>query len=295
MRWDWQIGRVTPLQRTGGHAVDIYDIDGFLTTAAEVHRLHTTWQASTLAHPKAVCYLDLAWEIYRPDGSPTALGGAFPAATLGKIYYGYPDERWVDFRQLRALEPMLDQRISMCAAKGFDTVELDDIDSYDPPSTTGFHLTPGDVQNYLAWAYNDIHRHGMTALWKNSGLLSWWGRRYTDGAVVEECYTYGGCFSSAMVGSRQYGFTCSAVNGHTPCGWDDFTTDVTSHQPSGKWVGESEYKQDHFVCAPGQSCAQRRLYSTYCNAVYAPAHGFAALRLSVELDGSIFQPCPRGR
>ena len=295
MRWDWQIGRVTPLQRTGGHAVDIYDIDGFLTTAAEVHRLHTTWQASTLAHPKAVCYLDLAWEIYRPDGSPTTLGGAFPAATLGKVYYGYPDERWVDFRQLRALEPMLDQRIAMCAAKGFDAVELDDIDSYDPPSTTGFHLTSGDVQNYLAWAYNDIHRHGMTALWKNSGLLSWWGRRYTDGAVVEECYTYGGCFSSAMVGSRQYGFTCTAVTGPTPCGWDDFTTDMTSHQPSGKWVGESEYKQDHFVCAPGQSCAQRRLYSTYCNAVYAPAHGFAALRLSVELDGSIFQPCPRGR
>ena len=38
MRWDWQIGRVTPLQRTGARAVDIYDIDGFLTTAAQVHR-----------------------------------------------------------------------------------------------------------------------------------------------------------------------------------------------------------------------------------------------------------------
>ncbi len=36
MRWDWQIGRVTPLQRTGRRAVDIYDIDGFLTTRAEV-------------------------------------------------------------------------------------------------------------------------------------------------------------------------------------------------------------------------------------------------------------------
>src|SRR5215831_14495037 len=26
MRWDWQIGRVTPLKRTGQHAIDIYDI-----------------------------------------------------------------------------------------------------------------------------------------------------------------------------------------------------------------------------------------------------------------------------
>ena len=32
MRWDWQIGRVAPLERTGAGAVDLYDIDGFLTT-----------------------------------------------------------------------------------------------------------------------------------------------------------------------------------------------------------------------------------------------------------------------
>ena len=53
---------------------------------------------------------------------------------------------------------MLNERISMCAAKGFDAVELDDIDSFDPASTSGFHLTPGDAQNYLAYADNLIHR-----------------------------------------------------------------------------------------------------------------------------------------
>ncbi|HET7014670.1 MAG TPA: hypothetical protein VFI65_12215, partial [Streptosporangiaceae bacterium] len=37
MRWDWQIGRATPLERTGKQAVDLYDIDGFLTTKAQVH------------------------------------------------------------------------------------------------------------------------------------------------------------------------------------------------------------------------------------------------------------------
>ena len=188
MRWDWQIGRVTPLQRTGARAVDIYDIDGFLTTRAQVHAIHTSWRASTLPHPRAVCYLDLAWEDYRPDATPAPRGRYFPAAALGNIYYGYPEERWVDFRQLDALKPLLDARIGMCARKGFDAVELDDIDSFDPPSTTGFHLTPGDAQNLLAYAFNRIHRDGMTGLWKNSPLLSWWGRRYADGAVVEECY-----------------------------------------------------------------------------------------------------------
>ena len=270
MRWDWQIGRVTPLQRTGQRTVDIYDIDGFLTTPAEIQQIHTAWAASTLAHPKAVCYLDLAWEDYRPDASP-APDGRFPAATLGKIYYGYPEERWVDFRQLNALKPMLNARIAMCARKGFDAVELDDIDSFDPPSTTGFHLTPGDAQNYLAYAFNQVHRDGMTALWKNSPLLASWGVRYTDGAVVEECYTYGGCPS-----------------------WDVFTADRTAHQPTGKWVGEAEYGADHFVCNPGQSCPHKRQFATFCARVYAPPGGFAAVKFDVDLDGKVFEPCPVG-
>jgi hypothetical protein len=291
MRWDWQIGRVTPLQRTGARAVDIYDVDGFLTTAAEVRAIHHTWRAATLRHPKVICYLDLAWEDYRPDGSP---GKLFPAATLGAVYYGYPQERWVDFRQLDALKPMLDERIRMCARKGFDAVELDDIDSFDPPATTGFQLTPGDAQNYLAYAFNEIHRLGMTALWKNSPYLSWWGRNYTEGAVVEECYVYQQCLAAQLRGSAQYGITCTALRGRTPCGWDDFTADRTSRQRTGKWVGEAEYSADNYVCNPGQHCVHKRLFRTFCATVYAPRYGFAAVKFDVNLDGSMFYPCPTG-
>ncbi|MGO8957188.1 MAG: endo alpha-1,4 polygalactosaminidase [Streptosporangiaceae bacterium] len=291
MRWDWQIGRVTPLQRTGARAVDIYDIDGFLTTAAQVRTIHDSWRAATLPHPRLICYLDLAWEDYRPDASP---GRFFPAATLGAVYYGYPEERWVDFRQLNALKPMLNARIRMCARKGFDAVELDDIDSFDPPSTTGFELTPGDAQNYLAYAFNEIHRLGMTALWKNSPYLSWWGRKYADGAIVEECYVYHQCLASQLRGSAQYGITCTALAGPTPCGWDDFTTDRTPRQPTGKWVGEAEYSADNYVCNPGQHCAYKRLFRTFCAAVYAPWYGFAAVKFDVDLDGHMFYPCPTG-
>jgi Glycoside-hydrolase family GH114 len=295
MRWDWQIGRVTPLQRTGRHAVDIYDIDGFLTTRAEVAAIETRWQAATLPHPKTVCYLDLAWEDYRPDASPEPSGRYFPAATLGNVYYGYPQERWLDFRQLDALKPMLRERIGRCARKGFNAVELDDIDSFDPPSTTGFRLTPGDAQNFLAYAFNEIHRYGMTGLWKNSPLLSWWGRRYADGAVVEECYVYHMCFASQLRGSQQYGITCTGLHGATPCGWDDFTADHTARQPTGKWVGEAEYAADHYVCNPGQPCPKRkRPFAAFCRAVYAPANGFAAVKFDVDLDGAMFYPCPRG-
>ncbi len=292
MRWDWQIGRAAPLERTGARAVDIYDLDGFLTSRAELRDLHTRWPAATLRHPRAICYLDLAWEDYRPDASP---GRYFPADTLGKVYYGYPEERWVDFRQLDALKPMLDERLAMCARKGFDAVELDDIDSFDPPSQTGFRLTPGDAQNYLAYALNQVHRDGMTALWKNSPYLSWWGRRYADGAIVEECYVYHMCFASSLRGSRQYGITCTALAGRTPCGWDDFSTDKTARQPTGKWVGEAEYSADHYVCNPGQRCPAPRRFATFCRLVWAPAYGFTAVKFDVDLDGRMFFPCPRGR
>ncbi|HEY3952538.1 MAG TPA: endo alpha-1,4 polygalactosaminidase [Streptosporangiaceae bacterium] len=294
MRWDWQIGRPAPLLRTGKRAVDIYDLDGFLTTPAEVRAIHQHWQAATLPHPRAICYLDLAWEDYRPDASPTPYGRYFPAAALGRVYFGYPQERWVDFRQLDALKPMLRERIAMCARKGFDAVELDDIDSFDPPSTTGFHLTAGDAQNFLAYAFNEIHRYGMTGLWKNSPWLSWWGRRYTDGAIVEECYTYHACFASWLRGSSQYGITCTGLRGATPCGWDDFTADATRRQPTGKWVGEAEYGADHYVCSPGQRCGYKHRFSTFCHLVYAPRYGFAAVKFDVGLDGRTFYPCPAG-
>jgi hypothetical protein len=297
MRWDWQIGRTTPLKRTGKRAVDIYDIDGFLTTRAEVHAIQARWPASTLAHPKTVCYLDLAWEDYRPDASPPSRGGLFPAATLGNVYFGYPEERWVDFRQLDALKPMLRERIAMCARKGFSSVELDDIDSFDPPSTTGFRLTPGDAQNYLAYAFNLIHADGMTGLWKNSPLLSWWGRQYSDGAVLEECYTYHQCTAAQLRGSSQYGITCTGLSGATPCGWDDFTTDKTAAQPNGKWVGDAEYGDDHYVCNPGQTgskCGGQHAYAAFCRTLYDPPLGFAAVKFDVDLDGRVFYPCPSG-
>jgi hypothetical protein len=294
MRWDWQIGRTTPQQRTGARAVDIYDIDGFLTSRHEVRRIHTSWQAATLTHPKAVCYLDLAWEDYRPDASPAPRGRYFPAAVLGKVYFGFPQERWVDFRQLDELKPMLRERIGRCARKGFDAVELDDIDSFDPPSTTGFHLTPGDGQNFLAYAFNLVHRDGMTALWKNTPGLAWWGVKYADGAVVEECYIYHECFAGWNRGTRQDGITCSALAGRTPCGWDVFTAGKTASQPTGKWVGEAEYAQDKFVCSPGVRCKHKREFATFCRRVYAPADGFSAVKFSADLDGRLFYPCPKG-
>jgi hypothetical protein len=124
--------------------------------------------------------------------------------------------------------------------------------------------------------------------------LSWWGVRYADGAVVEECYLYHECFAAWQLGARQDAITCTPLGGRTPCGWDDFTGDATSNQPTGKWVGEAEYAEDGYVCSPGQRCSGPHGFSRYCQLVYAPARGFAAVKFGVNLDGTTFYPCPKG-
>ena len=48
------------------------------------------------------------------------------------------------------------------------------------------------------------------------------------------------------------------------------------------------------MCNPGQRCPDRRLFTTYCHQVYAPANGFAAVKFDVNLDGHVFRPCPAG-
>jgi len=104
---------------------------------------------------------------------------------------------------------------------------------------------------------------------------------------VEECYAFGPCFSAGAAGTSAYGITCTSLNGLRPCGWDAFTS-------RGKWVGEDEYREDGLVCAPGRTCTGRHAFSAFCRAVYSPPNGFSALRMTDELDGSVFQPCPKG-
>jgi hypothetical protein len=33
-------------------------------------------------------------------------------------------------------------------------------------------------------------------------------------------------------------------------------------------------------------------FSTFCRTVYAPPHGFAAVKFDDDLDGATFYPCP---
>ena len=47
------------------------------------------------------------------------------------------------------------------------------------------------------------------------------------------------------------------------------------------------------MCDPGQTCARTKSFATYCNVVYGPGYGFAAVKFDVNLDGIDLLPLPK--
>ena len=156
-----------------------YEIDGFDTPRRTVRALHRRGR-------KAICYVSAgSWENWRPDA------GSFPRAVLGKRYDGYPDERWLDIRRIRLLAPVLKRRFAMCARKGFDAVEADNVAGWE--NDTGFPLTAADQLRFNRWIARAVHRRGMSIGLKNDGRQAARLSRTFDFAVVEECFQYDEC------------------------------------------------------------------------------------------------------
>jgi hypothetical protein len=175
--WQWQLqGKLDP-----GPAASVYDIDGFEASAGDVRRLHAEGR-------KAICYLDVgSWENYRPDRA------AFPASVRGKAYEGFPDERWLDISRFGLFRAPLEARIAICARKGFDAVEPDNVAGYE--NDTGFDLTAADQLRFNRWIARQVHRRGMAVALKNDPKQVPQLLGAFDFAIVEECFQYEECGS----------------------------------------------------------------------------------------------------
>jgi hypothetical protein len=157
----------------------VYEVDGFDTSAATVRKLHSQGR-------KVICYFSAgSWENYRPDR------GQFPKSVLGRKYDGYPDERWLDIRNYRKFAKPLVGRFRMCARKGFDAVETDNVAGYQNP--TGFPLTAADQLEFNRWLARQAHRFGLSIGLKNDPSQARQLVRDFDFAVVEECFQYNEC------------------------------------------------------------------------------------------------------
>lgn len=172
--WQWQL--TGSLDSSVNAAM--YDIDLFGNAASAVSALHQRGS-------KVACYLDAGtWENFRPDAN------SFPAGVLGSGN-GWPGERWLDVRQISTVGPIMNSRLDLCKAKGFDSVEFDNVDGY--ANATGFPLSSMDQLRYNAWLANAAHARGLSAALKNDldqvpQLLP-----YFDWALDEQCFQYGEC------------------------------------------------------------------------------------------------------
>jgi hypothetical protein len=168
MTWYWQLqGRLKDAVRVAS-----YDVDGFSTSRREVARLHAEGK-------HVICYIDVGtWESWRPDAAQ------FPPSVLGNPN-GWPGERWLDVRRLNVLEPIMTARFRMCARKGFDAVEPDNIDAYQ--NETGFSLTAREQLRYDEWVAAAVHSFGLAVLQKNDPDQARRLEPYFDGALVEQC------------------------------------------------------------------------------------------------------------
>jgi glycosyl hydrolase family 114 len=163
--------------------VQMYDVDLTETSASTVAAIHARGA-------KAVCYMETgSWESYRPDA------GRYPASVLGNTMDGYPDERYVDIRQLSVLRPIIDARLDLCASKGFDGVEPD-IDDSQPDvgaSGIGFPVTYSHQIAFNRMVVEDAHARHLAIALKNGTFGDAAPQFVTDMeplvdfAVSEEC------------------------------------------------------------------------------------------------------------
>ncbi len=177
----WQIQFGEPL---AGVPLDVavYDLDGFETDAATISELHAKG-----IH--VLCYVSMGTvEDWRPDAK------SYPPSVIGKEWADWKGERFLDIRQLELLAPAIDARLDMCAQKGFDAVEPDNIDTFqNGEKVTGFDLTEDDQIRFNLWLADQAHARGLAIGQKNIPDLTAALEPGYDFAVTEDCFVDGWC------------------------------------------------------------------------------------------------------
>ncbi|NQV13529.1 MAG: endo alpha-1,4 polygalactosaminidase [Parcubacteria group bacterium] len=167
--WQWQ------LDGDFNNTVDaeVYDLDLFDSSKELVDSLHQQ-------DKKMICYVSVgSYEDWRPDAQD------FPSSVIGKKYAGWTGEKWLDISQIDLLGPIMKKRLDLCAEKGFDAVEPDNIDGYD--NKTGFNLSYDDQLKYNIWLANEAHQRGLSIGLKNNADQAQDLEPYYDWAMTEDC------------------------------------------------------------------------------------------------------------
>lgn len=126
--------------------VRIYAID-LETPPAIIRDLHSAGRI-------VVCYFSAGTaESFRDDAR------RFPSASLGQPVADYPDERWIDPRNLTVRAIMAD-RIAKAASAGCDGIQPSGLAGF--AADTGLAFTRADQLDYDRWLASAVHAGGLS-------------------------------------------------------------------------------------------------------------------------------------
>jgi hypothetical protein len=187
LTWQWQIqGKLDT-----SFNVDMYDIDLFDTTPAQIQALKDEGRI-------VVCYFSAGtyegwrgdWKVHFPVvGEDSYSGNEKPFAGNMADW----DERWLDIREIDLLAPIMRGRLQLAKDNGCDAVEPDNVDAYTNGDETLLALTGSDQLKYNRWLADEAHAVGLSIGLKNDvdqleDLVDDF-----DWALNEQCFSYDEC------------------------------------------------------------------------------------------------------
>ncbi|MEC7762696.1 MAG: endo alpha-1,4 polygalactosaminidase [Pseudomonadota bacterium] len=173
--WDWQLD--DPIRLQSG--VDMVDVDPDLVAPAQIASLKA-------AGVTPIAYVSVGTvENYRVDA------GLFPQDLQGNTLGNWPNERYLDIRDMMTATTIMQSRFRRIKAMGFDGVEADNIDAY--ANDTGIPLTAQHAADYGRALALIAHAEGLTIGQKNAIELAPYLVDVMDFLVTEECYEQGWC------------------------------------------------------------------------------------------------------
>ena len=171
--FEWRLDNID-LNEVSQYSCTIIDIDAFSATKELVDAFHARGI-------KVIAYISVGTlETYRPDAN------LLPTEVVGNIYPAWPDERFLDIRQIEKLKPFITSRFDMIKSKGFDGIEADNIDIYG--EVTGFNLTLNDTKLFCNWIIDEAHSRGLCIGQKNTEELVPLLYQKFDWALTEDVF-----------------------------------------------------------------------------------------------------------
>ena len=171
--WHWQLKGDIDLNKN----VDVYIVDLFDTKLFQIKKLQKSGK-------RVIAYFSAgSYEDWRVDAA------SFSKKSIGKKMQGW-DERWIDIRS-KNIQAIMIARLNFAKKKGFDGVEIDNIDGY--INDTGFPLSYEDQLKYNIFLAKQAHKRGLAIALKNDVDQIVELEPYFDFHINEECHKYREC------------------------------------------------------------------------------------------------------